>query len=80
MTYDTLEQQIKSLPHEYYIQVENFVHFMVAQVEKQSQKKDTSNISAKLKAVYAKIPAIEQIDSCAVTLDSWRALTQTDTW
>ena len=52
MTYDMLEQQIKSLPHEYYIQVENFVHFMVAQVEKQSQKKDTSDPVSALKLAY----------------------------
>ena len=47
MAYEMLEQQIKSLPYEYYMQVERFVNFMVHEAEKQAEEKYASAISEK---------------------------------
>ena len=80
MAYEMLEQQIKSLPYEYYMQVERFVNFMVHEAGKQADEKYASIISAKLKNVYSQIPASAQTALSAATLDSWRELTKNDTW
>ena len=80
MAYEILEQQIKSLPYEYYMQVERFVNFMVHEAEKQAEEKYASAISEKLKSVYSQIPASTQTALSAATLDSWRELTKNDTW
>ena len=57
MAYEMLEQQIKSLPYEYYMQVERFVNFMVHEAGKQADEKYAPTISEKLKSVYSQIPA-----------------------
>ena len=80
MAYEMLEQQIKSLPYEYYIQVERFVNFMVHEAGKQADEKYVATISEKLKSVYSQIPAAAQTTLSAATLDSWRELTKNDTW
>ena len=80
MAYEMLEQQIKSLPYEYYMQVERFVNFMVHEAGKQADEKYASTISEKLKSVYSQIPAAAQTTLSAATLDSWRELTKNDTW
>ena len=80
MAYEMLEQQIKSLPYEYYMQVERFVNFMVHEAGKQADEQYTSTISEKLKSVYSQIPASAQTALSAATLDSWRELTKNDTW
>ena len=80
MAYEILEQQIKSLPYEYYMQVERFVNFMVHEEEKQAEEKYASAISEKLKSVYSQMPASAQTALSAATLDSWRELTKNDTW
>ena len=79
MAYEMLEQQIKSLPYEYYMQVERFVNFMVHEAGKQADEKYAA-ISEKLKSVYSQIPSSAQTSLSAATLDSWRELTKNDTW
>ena len=80
MAYEMLEQQIKSLPYEYYMQVERFVNFMVHEAGNQADEKYAAAISEKLKSVYSQIPAAAQTTLSAATLDSWRELTKNDTW
>ena len=80
MAYEMLEQQIKSLPYEYYMQVERFVNFMVHEAGKQADEKYVATIAEKLKSVYSQIPASAQTALSAATLDSWRELTKNDTW
>ena len=82
MAYEMLEQQIKSLPYQYYMQVERFVNFMVHEAGKQAEEKYASaiSISEKLKSVYSQIPSSAQTSLSAATLDSWRELTKNDTW
>ena len=75
---DSLEKQIKTLPKEYYEQVEHFVRFLVHEAKIKSKKSD--NISEKLAAVYSKIPQKEQTTYCDATLESWRELTKNDSW
>ena len=80
MPYDVLEKQIKSLPQEYYIQVENFVLFMLQEAKRNSKKIKEKEISKRLADVYSKLPEDEQLATCNATLDSWRELTKNDSW
>ncbi|MCR5399975.1 MAG: DUF2281 domain-containing protein [Treponema sp.] len=78
MPYEVLEKQIKTLPEEYYVQVEHFVQFLLYEVKNKSRKSE--DISEKLAAIYSKIPENEQTAYCGATLDSWRKLTKNDSW
>ncbi|MBR1721778.1 MAG: hypothetical protein IJ727_04745 [Treponema sp.] len=80
MPYAVLEQKIKSLPQEYYIQVENFVQFMLYEASRKNSLSTGNSISEKLADVYSKIPENEQTASCNTTLESWRELTKNDSW
>ena len=76
MPYEVLEKQIKTLPKEYYEQVEHFVQFLLHEAKAKSRKSE--DISEKLAAIYSKIPEDEQTAYCGATLDSWRELTKND--
>ena len=80
MPYAVLEQKIKFLPQEYYVQVENFVQFMLYEASKKNSQVSKNSISEKLAEVYSKIPESEQTASCGATLESWRELTKNDSW
>ncbi len=80
MPYAVLEQKIKSLPQEYYVQVENFVQFLLYEVSRKKSSATENSISEKLAEIYSKIPENEQIASCNSTLESWRELTKNDSW
>ena len=80
MPYAVLEQKIKSLPQEYYVQVENFVQFLLNEVSRKKSSATENSISEKLAEIYSKIPENEQIVSCNSTLESWRELTKNDSW
>ena len=78
MPYEVLEKQIKSLPNEYYVQVEHFVNFLLHEAKLKSRKSE--DISEKLAAIYSKIPESAQTACCGATLESWRELTKSDSW
>ena len=80
MPFAVLEQKIKSLPQEYYIQVENFVQFMLYEASRKNSLSTGNSISEKLADVYSKIPENEQTATCNATLESWRELTKNDSW
>ena len=78
MPYEVLEKQIKTLPKEYYVQVEHFVQFLLHEAKAKARKSE--DISEKLASIYSKIPSDEQTAYCEATLDSWRELTKNDSW
>ena len=78
MPYEVLEKQIKSLPQEYYEQVEHFVQFLLHEAKAKSRKSE--DISEKLAAIYSKIPESAQTACCGATLEFWRELTKNDSW
>ncbi len=78
MPYEVLEKQIKTLPEEYYEQLEHFVQFLLHEAKAKSRKSE--DISEKLAAIYSKIPDEEHTSHCDATLDSWRELTKNDSW
>jgi hypothetical protein len=80
MAYDVLEKQIKALPPKYYEQVENFVQYIVHEAAKEQRKKRPAEISENMSRVYSKISEKEQLSTCDATLETYRALTQNDTW
>ena len=80
MPYAVLEQKIKSLPQEYYVQVENFVQFMLYEASRKKSQVSGKSVSEKLAEVYSKISENEQAASCNSTLESWRELTKNDSW
>lgn len=80
MPYAVLEQKIKSLPQEYYVQVENFVQFMLYEASRKKSQTSNKSISEKLAKVYSEIPENEQTAACNTSLESWRELTKKDSW
>ncbi len=77
MPYEILEEKIKSLPYKYYIQVENFVKFMIFEAKREENEK---SVSQKMSEICQKIDSGEQTFSCNATLESWRELTKNDSW